>query len=172
MHIFVCIIFLIKKKNDCKYFQTYFAVCLFSTPEYAQFWVWGHSCVCLATFCCCSVGFCIALSIVSALNSPATQSEHCISTAWAFAIFLEAALKLFSLRTKMKQKRNENGPIFLFLKSHKKIFLKDFYLYLSANGSKGQFTLYDLDFIVPHLAELRLGLYSCIYRVRTVFEGL
>ena len=63
----------------------------------------------------------------------------------------------------MNQKRNENGPILLFLKSRQKIFLKDFYLYMSVNVSKGQFMLYNLDFIVLHLAEFRLGLYSCIY---------
>ena len=49
-------------------------VCLFSSPEYAP-------CVNLATSCCCSIRFCIALCVVLALNSWAVQSKACISAA-------------------------------------------------------------------------------------------
>lgn len=52
-----------------------FAVCLFSSPEYAQFWVFGGICVSLVTSSCRSVNFCIVLCVISALNSEAVQSE-------------------------------------------------------------------------------------------------
>ena len=37
--------------------------------------------VCLVTSCCCSVGFCIALCVVLAMNSWAIQNKACISVA-------------------------------------------------------------------------------------------
>ena len=37
--------------------------------------------VCQSRICPCTVGFCIALCVVSALNSPAIQSKACISIA-------------------------------------------------------------------------------------------
>ncbi len=55
---------------------------LFSSPEYAQFWVFGGTlCVSLATSRCHGLGFCVGLCVVSALNSEAVQSKACISTA-------------------------------------------------------------------------------------------
>ena len=44
-------------KNEIKKIQTCFAVCSFSSPEYAQFWVFSGTCVSLATSHCRSVGF-------------------------------------------------------------------------------------------------------------------
>ena len=64
---------------DHKYFFTSFAVHLFSSPEYAQFWVFGGTC--LTTCHCYSVSFCVVLSVVLALNSQAFQSKACISAA-------------------------------------------------------------------------------------------
>ena len=64
---------------DHKYFFTSFAVHLFSSPEYAQFWVFGGTC--LTTCYCCSVSFCVVLSVVLALNSQEFQSKACISAA-------------------------------------------------------------------------------------------
>ena len=43
--------------------------------------VFGGACVILATFQCHSVGFCIVLCVVLALNSLAVQSRACISVA-------------------------------------------------------------------------------------------
>ena len=54
------------------------AFCLFSSLEYAQFWIFGGTCASLVTSHCHSVGFCI---VVSALNSQAIQSKACISAA-------------------------------------------------------------------------------------------
>ena len=83
---------------------------LFSSPEYAQLCVFGSMCVNPTTACCCSVGFCIVLCVVSALNSWTVQtwSDTCISTAKyeCSLFFLEAVLKLFSLRTKIKWEKN------------------------------------------------------------------
>ena len=62
---------------DHKYLCTSFAVHLFSSPEYAQFWVFGGTR--LTTCHCCSVSFCVALSVVLALNSQAIQSKACVS---------------------------------------------------------------------------------------------
>ena len=78
---------------------------LFSSSEYAQFWVFSGMCVCLTTSRCHSVGFCIALCVVLALNSPPIPSKACI---WAAKykhspFFWEPCWnyhRSFSLRTK------------------------------------------------------------------------
>ena len=67
-----------------------FVVCLFSSPEYTQFWVLGGACVSIV-----SSGCHIALCVVSALHYWVIQREACISAAWVFVIFLEDMLKLF-----------------------------------------------------------------------------
>ena len=56
-------------------------VCLFSSPEYAQFWVFGGSCVSLTTSHCHGVSFCVVLCVVSAQNSGAIPCNGCISAA-------------------------------------------------------------------------------------------
>ena len=53
---------------------------LFSSPEYAQFWVFSGACVSLATIHCYSVGYCIVFWIL-ALNAWAVQSKACFFTA-------------------------------------------------------------------------------------------
>ena len=53
---------------------------LFSSQEYAQFWVFGGTCVSLVTSQCSSVSFCIVLCVVSALNSQAIQNKACTFT--------------------------------------------------------------------------------------------
>ena len=62
-------------------FQTCFALCLFPSVEYAQFWVFCGACVSLTTSPCCSVGLCTMRCVISALNSWASQSKACISAA-------------------------------------------------------------------------------------------
>ena len=54
-------------------------VCLFSSQEYPQFWGFGGTCVSRVTSHCRCVGFCIALCVVSALNSWASQSMASVS---------------------------------------------------------------------------------------------
>ena len=49
----------IKKRHKC--FKVCFVVCLFSSPEYPQFWVFGGKCISLMTSNCRSIGFCFAL---------------------------------------------------------------------------------------------------------------
>ena len=96
----------------------------------------------LMTSHCRSVGSCIALCVVSALNSWAIQSRACISAAdyKVVAIFLESVLKiifrLFLLRTKRNGTKNENTPrlpfFFFFFLSFFKVYS---YLYVSINRS-------------------------------------
>ena len=50
---------------------------LFSSQEYAQFWVFGGTCVSLATSQCSNIRFCMVLCVVSALNSQAIQNKAC-----------------------------------------------------------------------------------------------
>ena len=58
-----------------------FAVHLFFSLEYAQFWGFGGACVCLTISRFCRVGFCSALCVFLALNYQAIQSKVCISAA-------------------------------------------------------------------------------------------
>ena len=60
-------------------FKTCFAVSLFSNPKFAHFLVFISACASLTTSHCCSLGLCIALCVVLALNSWADQREACIS---------------------------------------------------------------------------------------------
>ena len=90
---------------------------LFSSPEYAQFWVFCDTCVSLTTFCCCRVSFCIALHVVSALGAQATQSEACISAAnyELLPFFWKQRCHCFQViftENKMKWKTNENTVTF------------------------------------------------------------
>ena len=85
-------------------------VWLFSSPDYAHFWVFSGVCVSLASSPCRRFSFCVALCIVSALNSRAIQSEDCISAAnhecWTF--FWKLRLNYFLIvftENKMKRKR-------------------------------------------------------------------
>ena len=69
----------VKKKkiiniSRCVLWFICFPVCSMPTSGFLMV----HRCVSIATFCCCSVGFCIALSVVSTPNSWAIQSEACI----------------------------------------------------------------------------------------------
>ena len=92
-----------KKKYDQKYFQTCFAVC-FPVRNTPSSW-FSEAHVNLVTSCCRIAGFCIALCVVSALNSWAIQSKACISAPkykrspfyWSR---VEIIFRLFSLRTK------------------------------------------------------------------------
>ena len=54
---------------------------LFSSPEYAKFWVFSGTCVSLANSHCHSVGFCVAFCAVPVLISWAIRSKAYISTA-------------------------------------------------------------------------------------------
>ena len=65
-----------KKKKSSISLCTCLVMCLFYSPEYAQVWVFSGTCVRFTTSHCCSVSFCIAFCVVSALISQA-----CISTA-------------------------------------------------------------------------------------------
>ena len=68
-------------KYNHKSFYTCFAIHLFSSPEYAQFLVFGGTCVSLTSSHSCSFSFCVGLSVVLALNSQAIQIKACISAA-------------------------------------------------------------------------------------------
>lgn len=65
-----------EKKKSSISLCTCLVMCLFYSPEYAQVWVFSGTCVRFTTSHCCSVSFCIAFCVVSALISQA-----CISTA-------------------------------------------------------------------------------------------
>ena len=85
---------------------------LFSSPEYAQFWVFCDACVSLTTFRCCRVCFCFALHVVSALGSQATRSKACISAAnyELLPFFLKQCCHCFQViftENKMKRKRSD-----------------------------------------------------------------
>ena len=84
---------------------------LVSSLEYAQFWVFGGTCVSLVTFCSHSVSSCIALCVVVALNSQAIQREACISTAKyePLPFFRKPCWNYFQIifTEKIKQKRTD-----------------------------------------------------------------
>ena len=62
---------------------------LFSSPEYAQFGFFSGTCVRLVTSCCCRVGFCTVLCVVSGVCIYVAKYRR-------LPFFLEAMLKLFS----------------------------------------------------------------------------
>ena len=90
-------------------------VCLFSSPEYAQLCFFCGTCVSLVTSHGLSVSFCIALCVVSALNfwGHSKQCLYFCCKVQAFAIFLEAVLKLFSQRTNSNEKQMKIFQLFL-----------------------------------------------------------
>ena len=101
------------KKIWYKYFPICFAVHLFSSLGYAQLWSFGGTCVCLTSSPCYSIGFCIDLCVVLALNSQALQSEACISIAnyERSPFFWKLSWNNFQIiftENEMKQKRKEN----------------------------------------------------------------
>ena len=93
----------------------------------------------LMTSHCHSVGSCIALCVVSALNSWAIQSQACISAAdyKVVAIFLESVLKIIFTENKMKWNKKwkySNCPRLPFFFPF--FFFKVYsYLYVSINRS-------------------------------------
>ena len=85
---------------------------LFSSLEYAQFWVLGGACKSLATTRCQYVSFCMALCVVLALNSLAIQSKACVFTAKCehLPFFFKLCGNYFQIiftENKMKQKRTD-----------------------------------------------------------------
>ena len=99
---------------------------LFFTPEYAQFQVFSNTCVSLTTSHCHSVGFCIALCVVSALNSQGLYF-HC-KKVQAFTILFQNQkpcqnyFQIIFTENKMKPKRKINESSLAFLKISK-VFL-------------------------------------------------
>ena len=69
----------LKKKNDLDMF--FFLFFFFSSPEYAQLWVFSDTYVNLVTSCCRSVGFVHWKLCVVSLNSQTIQSKAFISAA-------------------------------------------------------------------------------------------
>ena len=73
-----------------------FAVCPFSTPEYAPFWAFSGTCVSLATSHCCSVSFCIDCIVLSG-NGQVSWWAAVIS-----AVLINEAQCLFGLQLNMQ----------------------------------------------------------------------
>ena len=73
-----------------------FVVRLLSSPEYAQFWVFGGACVSLMTSRCRCVGFCIVLCVVSILLYwDNDRNQDCISQTF----LTKAATLRFQIRS-------------------------------------------------------------------------
>ena len=86
---------------------------LFCSPECAEFWVFGGTCVSLATSHLRSVSFCIVLCVDSAVNSQAVRNEAGVSTAKyeCLNFFWKSCWNCFQIsftENKMKQKSCEN----------------------------------------------------------------
>ena len=86
---------------------------LFCSPECAEFWVFGGTCVSLATSHLRSVSFCIVLCVDSTLNSQAVRNEAGVSTAKyeCLNFFWKSCWNCFQIsftENEMKQKSSEN----------------------------------------------------------------